>query len=70
MCIKINTAVEEGTKTDNMTRFQYFNRIFSDTGGGKKKKEFVPRRDFHRHRSAVSEHLDNRLITVEFRDDP
>lgn len=53
-----------------MTRFQYFNRIFSDTGGGKKKKEFVPRRDFHRHRSAVSEHLDNRLITVEFRDDP
>lgn len=50
-----------------MTRFQYFNRIFT---GDRKKKEFVPRRDFHRHRSAVSEHFDNRLITAKFRDDP
>lgn len=52
-----------------MTRFQYFNRIEA-IQGVEKKKEFVPRRDFHRHRSAVSEHLDNRLIIAEFRDDP
>lgn len=71
-----HTAGEEGVRTGIVTHFD----IFIESSSSRRKErgeitqglgnvEFVPRRDFHRHRRAKPVHLEP-LRSAGFRDDP